>query len=77
MYSVTFTEFRKHAAGFLDKVDRGEEVIITRHKKPLARLIPYHAEETSLPSWQNKALRLKIKGIALSKAIIEDREKGK
>jgi prevent-host-death family protein len=33
-------EAKTHLARLLDKVERGETITITRHRKPIARLIP-------------------------------------
>ena len=37
---VTALEARTRLGELLDRVSRGEEIVITRHKKPVARLIP-------------------------------------
>ena len=38
--SVTVAEAKTHISALLDKVEEGEEVTITRHGKPVARLVP-------------------------------------
>jgi prevent-host-death family protein len=40
MKTVTALEAKKHFGDLLDRVARGEEVIITRHDKPVARIVP-------------------------------------
>lgn len=40
MESVTAFEAKTRFGKLLKKVERGQEVIITRHEKPVARLIP-------------------------------------
>jgi prevent-host-death family protein len=40
MASVTAFEAKTRFGQLLERVVRGEEVIITRHEKPVARLIP-------------------------------------
>jgi prevent-host-death family protein len=40
MESVTAFEAKTRFGQLLEKVARGEEVIITRHEKPVARLVP-------------------------------------
>lgn len=37
---VTVAEAKTHISALLDKVEKGEEVTITRHGKPVARLVP-------------------------------------
>jgi prevent-host-death family protein len=40
MESVTAHEAKTRFGQLLERVARGEEVIITKHKKPVARLVP-------------------------------------
>ncbi len=40
MSSVTALEAKTHFGELLTRVTRGEEIVITRHDKPVARLIP-------------------------------------
>lgn len=36
-------EAKTHLSALLDRVERGEEVTITRHGRPVARLVPAHS----------------------------------
>jgi prevent-host-death family protein len=38
--SVGAYEAKTHLAELLDRVRRGEQIVITRHGKPIARLVP-------------------------------------
>jgi prevent-host-death family protein len=40
MSSVTALEAKTRFGELLDRVSRGEEIIITRHDKPVARIVP-------------------------------------
>ena len=40
MATVTALEAKTRFGELLDRVSRGEEVVITRHEKPVARIIP-------------------------------------
>jgi prevent-host-death family protein len=40
MESVTAFEAKTHFGRLLARVARGEEVVITKHEKPVARLVP-------------------------------------
>ena len=44
MRRIQASEAKTHLASLLDDVERGETLIITRHGKPIARLVP---DETS------------------------------
>lgn len=43
MNSVAAFEAKTHFSALLDRVERGEEIVITRHGKPVARLVPDQA----------------------------------
>jgi prevent-host-death family protein len=72
MRTVTFTEFRKNASEMLDLVEGGETLCISRHGKTVARIVPDDATE-HVPTWKRPGLRLKIPGVSLSQAIIDER----
>jgi prevent-host-death family protein len=76
MISAAFTDFRKKTASFLDKVENGETVVITRHGRPIAEVIP-PSGALYKKSWKRPALRMKLKGISLSKAVVEERAKSR
>jgi len=40
MYEVGAFEAKNTLGSLLDRVEQGEEIVITRHGKPVARLIP-------------------------------------
>jgi prevent-host-death family protein len=41
--NATAKDLRFHSSELLETVNRGEEVVITRHGKPCARLVPFSA----------------------------------
>lgn len=40
MRSIQAAEAKAHLSSLLDEVERGETIVITRHGKPVARLVP-------------------------------------
>ena len=40
MLTVGAFEAKTHLSSLLERVERGEEVVITRHGRPVARLVP-------------------------------------
>ena len=44
MTYINITELRQHLPGFIDKVQAGEEIVITQRGKAVARIIPEHTE---------------------------------
>lgn len=45
MHEIQSSEAKTHLPQLLDAVERGESYIITRHGKPIARLVPESAQE--------------------------------
>ncbi len=41
MLTIQSNEAKTHFAGLLREVEEGQEVLITRHKKVVAKIIPY------------------------------------
>lgn len=74
MKTVTFTEFRRHASSLLTEVERGQTVIIVRHSKPIAELIPFSGEADRPPAWKQPGIKLTLAGAELSAAILAERE---
>ena len=44
MTYINITELRQHLPSFIDKVQAGEEIVITQRGKAVARIIPEYAE---------------------------------
>lgn len=70
---VTFTDFRENASSYLDDVEDGQTIQISRHGKVIAEIAP-PSDDKDLPAWKKEGLRLTTKGTGLSRAIIEERE---
>lgn len=74
MKTITFTDFRKKASGFITEVEHGETLVLLRRGKPVAEIVPFSDDAPREPSWKRPGLRLQIKGSDLSSAIVEERE---
>jgi len=74
MRTINFTEFRSNASLLLSAVEKGEIVIVMRHGKPIAKILPADMSNDNIQSWKKPALRLVTKGKNLSSAIIDERE---
>jgi len=74
MKTITFTDFRKRASGFITEVEHGETFVLLRHGKPVAEVIPFSDRSRRTPSWKQPGIRLQIQGSDLSSAILEERE---
>jgi prevent-host-death family protein len=47
MITVTALEAKNRFGNLLDRVARGEEVVVTRHDKPVARMVPVDGRNLS------------------------------
>lgn len=74
MKTVTFTDFRKKASGFITEVEHGETIVLLRRGKPIAEVIPFTGSLQKTPSWKQPGVHLQINGSDLSSAILEERE---
>ena len=70
MSTVTAFEAKTRFGELLDRVAKGEEVVITRHDKPVARMVP-----EGVPSLAE--VRLAVAGIRELRDQIQARFKGK
>ena len=74
MKTITFTDFRKRASGFITEVEHGETLILLRRGKPVAEIVRFSDGAHSLPSWKQPGIRLRTRGSDLSSAILEESE---
>lgn len=70
MMEVNVKEARGNFSSLLDRVERGEEIIIKRRGKKIARLISPENNKL-LPSLQNFRASIKLTGDPLSKAVTD------
>jgi prevent-host-death family protein len=70
MNTVTALEAKTRLGELLDRVARGEEVVITRHDKPVARMVPEGGRNLS-------DIRLGVMGLREVQEAIKKRTKGK
>ena len=50
MKTITFTDFRKKASGFITEVEHGETLVLLRRGKPIAEVIPFSGRLQRTPS---------------------------
>ena len=75
MRTVSLTEFRNRVSVILTEVEGGEELVVLRHGRPVARVSPVTQSPEEPSSWKRPALRLTVKGADLSTAILEGRDR--
>lgn len=63
METVGLFEAKTHLSELIARAERGEEVIITRHNKPVAKLVPMPASQPDLAS-RSAAVQALLQGAA-------------
>lgn len=73
MKKVQVNEVREKLAKYLAEAEQGEEIIITKHSKPVARLVAYEEKKPKFPDLTEFRKQFKVKGKPLSEIVIEMR----
>ena len=58
MTYLQFTEFRNHSKEYFEKIEDGEEFIIIRKGRPVAKILPF---EQKIKAWKRNVKKLKLK----------------
>ncbi len=77
MRRIQASEAKTHLPSLLDDVERGETLIITRHGKPIARLVPDEAgqkEKVRQTIERIRALRKTMPGMSIEEIIAAKHE---
>jgi len=74
MKSVSLRHMQHHLSDVMRQVDQGQEVVVTRRRRPIARLVPV-ASAAHRVAWPDFAARAPgIKGKPLSATLLADRD---
>jgi prevent-host-death family protein len=79
MKQIQASTAKAQLAELLDDVERGETIVITRHGKPIARLVPdddRKRQDVRRAIAEIKALRQRVKPVTI-KEILEWRDEGR
>jgi prevent-host-death family protein len=67
-------ELRKHLSEVLDRVARGERIVVHRRGRPAAALVPLQGRAGRLPSLAAFRARIRVRGRPLSAEIAASRK---
>ena len=70
---VSVKETRKNFSSLLDKTEKGEEVVITRRGKRIARLVPLKNTSKHLPDLCQFRASISVENEGLSNAVCQNR----
>jgi len=74
---ISVKEARARLSDLLKRAEKGEEVLLFRRGKKVARLVPAKKLQKTLPSLKEFRASIRIKGQPLSMAVVKDREEGR
>jgi prevent-host-death family protein len=78
MVTVTVVEAKAHLSELLDKVEAGEQVVITRHGKPVANISAAVQPKKPMPSMAKfRASMPKLRNPTLSETLQKLRDEGR
>lgn len=66
MHAINVKEARQNLRAVLDRVAAGEEVVLLRHGRPVARMVPPEPAAPGLPSMGRLRSSIRITGRPLS-----------
>jgi len=71
---INAKEARGKLSSLLKRVEKGDEIIVLRRGKQVARLVPFRKKEKHLPPLREFRASIKVKGEPLSVAVLRGRE---
>lgn len=74
MVRVSVTEMRRHFGAWLDRVEAGEEIVITRRGKEVARIVPPRRAPKTFPDLTEFRKSTKLPGESPLESLLKLRE---
>ena len=71
---VNAKEARGMLSSLLKRVEHGDEVVVLRRGKQVARLVPFRRKEKHLPQLREFRASIRLKGQPLSTTVLHNRE---
>jgi prevent-host-death family protein len=70
MHAVGLFDAKTHLSEYVMRAEAGEEVIITRHNKPVAKIVPFNAkaEAKKIPKFVQRTFDMGVPLVDLTKA---------
>ena len=59
MRTVSLMTTSQEFSGSIREVERGEGVLLTRHGRPIAKLVPHRSDKTTDPEWAAACERMR------------------
>jgi prevent-host-death family protein len=71
---INAKEARGKLSSLLKRVEKGDEIVVLRRGKQVARLVPFRRKERHLPQLRGFRASMKVKGEPLSVTVLRGRE---
>ncbi len=71
---INAKEARGKLSSLLKRVEKGDEIVVVRRGKQVARLVPFRRKEKHLPQLREFRASIRVKGEPLSVAVLHGRE---
>jgi prevent-host-death family protein len=70
---INIKEARSRFSSLIHQVEEGEEIVLTRRGKAVARMVPSSGRSKRLPSLKKFRASIRLKGKPMSETVIEGR----
>lgn len=77
MAQVTIREARSNLRAFIERAEAGEEIVILRRGKQVARLTPPERETSRFPDLATFRASIAVRGEPLSETVIRERRESR
>jgi prevent-host-death family protein len=74
---INAKEARGKLSSLLKKVEKGDEIVVLRRGKQVARIVPLRGRERCLPSLSEFRASIKMKGKPMSATVSRSREEAR
>jgi prevent-host-death family protein len=71
---INAKDARGKLSSLLKRVEKGDEIVVLRRGKQVARLVPFRRKEKHLPQLREFRASVKVKGESLSVTVLRGRE---
>lgn len=77
MKNVTLRQMQHHLSEVIRQVDHGQEVLVTRRRRVVARLVPVRPPPAGRPRWPDfvrRAGAVRLRGASLTQTVRTERD---
>lgn len=72
MVKISMREFAHNMAEYVRRAQKGERIVLMKHKEPVVELTPHQASAPT-PGWRRKIKKVKVRGKTFASTVEEMR----